>query len=74
MVVASHGGLATALLEAAAMISGPADHATAVGLDPTDSPETYRERLLATITPGRPTLLGGLSVRSIVVISSPSFS
>ena len=57
MVVASHGGLATALLEAAAMISGPADHATAVGLDPTDSPETYRERLLATITQGRPTLI-----------------
>ena len=57
VVVASHGGLATALLEAAAMISGQADHATAVGLDPTDSPETYRERLLATITPGRPTLI-----------------
>ncbi len=57
MVIASHGGLGTALLEAAAMITGPADHATAIGLDPTDSPETYRERLLAAVAPGRPTLI-----------------
>ncbi len=57
MVVASHGGLAAALLEAAAMIAGPTEHATAVGLDPSDSPETYRERLLAAVLPGRPTLI-----------------
>lgn len=57
VVIASHGGLGTALLEAAAMITGPADHATAIGLDPTDSPETYRERLLAAVAPGRPTLI-----------------
>lgn len=57
VVVASHGGLGTALLEAAAMITGPVEHATAVGLDPADSPETYRERLLAAVAPGRPTLI-----------------
>lgn len=39
------------------MIAGPAEHATAVGLDPSDSPETYRERLLAAMVPERPTLI-----------------
>lgn len=57
LLVASHGGLAAALLDAAAMICGPAERATAVGLDPTDTPEAYRDRLLAAITPGRPTLI-----------------
>lgn len=57
LVVASHGGLAAALLDAAAMICGAAEHATAVGLDPTDSPEAYRDRVVAALAPGRPTLI-----------------
>jgi D-glucosaminate-specific PTS system IIA component len=57
LVVASHGGLAAALLDAAAMICGPAEGATAVGLDPSDSPEAYRDRLVAAVAPGRPTLI-----------------
>lgn len=57
LVVASHGGLAAALLDAAAMICGPAAQATAVGLDPSDSPEAYRDRLMAAVNPDRPTLI-----------------
>jgi len=58
IVVAAHGELAPALLSTAEMICGRIDDAVAVGLDPSDSPETYLERLLAAVgNPGAPVLI-----------------
>ena len=58
IVVVAHGPLATAFLASAELILGPLDDAMAVGLDPADSPETFRDRLLAAAgDPRRPTLI-----------------
>lgn len=55
IVVAAHGGLADAFVSTAALVCGPLDDTAAVGLEPTDSPETFRDRLTAAIgdTAGR---------------------
>lgn len=47
IVVAAHGDLAAALVSAAQLICGQIDDLRAVGLDPTDSPESFGERLAA---------------------------
>ena len=47
IVVAGHGDLAAALASAAQLICGRIDDLVAVGLDPTDSPESFAERLTA---------------------------
>jgi mannose PTS system EIIA component len=58
IVVVSHGELAAAMLASAEMICGEIKDATAVCLQPDDSPETYHERLLAAIgSDGRPVLI-----------------
>jgi PTS system mannose-specific IIA component len=58
IVVAAHGDLATALVSAAQLICGRIDGLAAVGLDPTDSPETFAERLAAAAPdPAAPLLL-----------------
>ncbi len=46
IVVAAHGDLARALLSAAELICGRLDGVHAVGLLPTDSPESYSERFM----------------------------
>ncbi|HET9878423.1 MAG TPA: PTS sugar transporter subunit IIA [Candidatus Limnocylindria bacterium] len=57
VVVVSHGGLADAMVAAASMICGDLERVTPVGLDPTDSPETFGERLAAAIDDTHPTLI-----------------
>jgi len=57
VVVASHGGLAGAMLEAAGMICGAQDGARAVDLRSEDSPESFAERLAAAVDPTRDTLI-----------------
>lgn len=58
IVIAAHGELAPALLTTAEMICGTIDDAVAVGLDPTDTPETFLERLLDAAGPSdRPILI-----------------
>lgn len=47
IVVAAHGDLADALLSTAELICGRLDDVHAVGLLPTDSPESYAERFMA---------------------------
>jgi mannose/fructose-specific phosphotransferase system component IIA len=47
IVVAAHGDLAGALLSTAELICGHLDGVHAVGLLPTDSPESYAERFMA---------------------------
>ena len=49
IVVATHGVLASGFLAAAEMICGPLEDTAAVGLDPSDSPETFRDRLVAAL-------------------------
>jgi mannose/fructose-specific phosphotransferase system component IIA len=44
IVIAAHGDLAGALLSAAELICGRLDEVRAVGLLPTDSPESFSER------------------------------
>jgi mannose/fructose-specific phosphotransferase system component IIA len=51
IVVAAHGGLAHALVATAELICGPIDDVHVVGLDPADSPEDFRSRLLAALGP-----------------------
>lgn len=46
IVVAAHGDLAGAFLATAELICGRLDGVHAVGLLPTDSPESYAERLM----------------------------
>jgi mannose/fructose-specific phosphotransferase system component IIA len=46
IVVAAHGDLAGALLSTAELICGRLDDVRAVGLLPTDSPESYSERFM----------------------------
>jgi mannose/fructose-specific phosphotransferase system component IIA len=58
IVVAAHGDLATGLVSAAQLICGQIDDLAAVGLDPSDSPESFAERLTAAAPdPARPLLL-----------------
>jgi PTS system mannose-specific IIA component len=58
IVVVSHGRLAAALLASAKMICGRIPDAVAVCLKPEDSPETYRDRLMAAIgTDRKPVLI-----------------
>lgn len=57
MIIASHGPLASALLEAAEMICGSTQGVTAVSLLPDDSPESFADRLREAIHPGQPTLI-----------------
>lgn len=45
------------MLASAAMISGEMGRVQAVGLEPTDSPESFAERVEAAIDAGRPTLV-----------------
>jgi mannose/fructose-specific phosphotransferase system component IIA len=47
IVVAAHGDLAGAFLATAELICGRLDDVVAVGLLPTDSPESFTERFLA---------------------------
>jgi mannose/fructose-specific phosphotransferase system component IIA len=58
IVVAAHGELARALLSTAELICGRIDDAVAVGLDPSDSPETFFDRLMAAAgDPDQPILI-----------------
>lgn len=57
VLVASHGEVAAAMIEAAAMICGGQEGLAAVGLDPSETPETFGARLEAAIDPSRPTLI-----------------
>ena len=47
IVVATHGELSSALIQAAEMITGPADGVYSVPLLPGESPETYSDKLAA---------------------------
>ena len=49
IVVAGHGDLADALVSSAQLICGMVEDLHAVGLRPDDSPESFAERLTATI-------------------------
>lgn len=57
VIVVSHGDLAEAMVASAFMICGKTDGVRTVGLQPTDSPETFSERLVAVLTDGHPTLI-----------------
>lgn len=57
VVIAAHGPLAAAMLGAAEMICGAFDHATAIGLEPDETPEALLERLLSSLDAERPTLV-----------------
>ncbi len=57
ILVVSHGGLADAMVAAAFMICGASEGVTALGLDPSESPEGFAERLGAAIDETRPTLI-----------------
>lgn len=59
ILLVSHGGFAQALLETAEMILGPQELTAAVGLGPTDSPETLQTKIEAALDAfhGAPTLV-----------------
>ena len=58
ILIAAHGDLAGALLATAELISGRLVDVHAIGLQPDDSPETYRERFVtAAGDPGLPLLV-----------------
>jgi D-glucosaminate PTS system EIIA component len=57
VVIAAHGPLAAAFLDAAEMICGAFEAAKTVGLQPDDTPEAFLERLTAAVDPERPTLV-----------------
>jgi mannose PTS system EIIA component len=57
ILVASHGSLATSLVEAAAMICGTAPGVAAFGLARHDSPESLTAQVEASLGAGRPTLV-----------------
>ncbi len=58
IVVAAHGDLATGLVSAAQLICGQIGDLVAVGLDPSDSPESFGARLAAAAPdPAAPLLL-----------------
>jgi len=49
IVVAAHGDLAGAFVATAELICGPIHDVHAVGLDPTETPEAFGERLMAAV-------------------------
>lgn len=58
IVVASHGELARAMLDSAAMICGPVSDSVAVDLQPGQSPEDYGQALRSAMgDDGRPVLI-----------------
>lgn len=57
IVVAAHGDLADAFLEAARLICGELHETHAVALQPTDSPESFRDRLEAACGPDEALLI-----------------
>jgi mannose/fructose/sorbose-specific phosphotransferase system IIA component len=57
VLIASHGSLASAMLEAAGMICGDHSDTTAIGLEPDESPEAFGNRLEGAITAHRRTLV-----------------
>ncbi len=57
VIIAAHGPLATGMASAASVIAGDLPGVTAVTLEPTETPESFRERLDRAIAPGRPTLV-----------------
>lgn len=58
IVVAAHGPFAAALKASAEMICGALPEVVTVGLEPDDSPESFRDRLLAAAgDPARPLLI-----------------
>ena len=57
VLIASHGPLAAAMVDAAGMICGAMPRVTAVGLAPHDSPESFLERVEQAIDAERPTLI-----------------
>lgn len=57
VLVVSHGDLADAMVASAVMICGEAEGVRCVGLRPTDSPETFAERVAAALDAERPTLI-----------------
>lgn len=58
IVLAAHGTLASGFLAGAELICGPLPHVTAVPLEATDSPESFRERLVAAMgEPDEPVLV-----------------
>lgn len=57
VLVVSHGNLAEAMVASACMICGEADGVGWIGLEPSDSPDSFAERLHAALSPQRPTLI-----------------
>jgi PTS system mannose-specific IIA component len=57
VLIAAHGPLADALMEAAVMVCGPVPRVTALSLSATDSPESFRRRVEEAIDNERPTLV-----------------
>jgi mannose/fructose-specific phosphotransferase system component IIA len=57
IVVAGHGDLADALVSSAQLICGMIDDLHAVGLDPSDTPESFAERLTAFTATDGPLLI-----------------
>jgi PTS system mannose-specific IIA component len=57
VLIASHGSLALAMVEASRMICGDHSGVTAIGLQPDESPEAFEDRLGAAINAHRPTLV-----------------
>jgi mannose/fructose-specific phosphotransferase system component IIA len=58
IVVAAHGDLAAALVASAELICGELPDVLAVGLQPSDSPESFSERFFAAAgNPGAPLLI-----------------
>jgi mannose/fructose-specific phosphotransferase system component IIA len=57
VLVASHGSLASSMIEAATMICGECERVTAAGLEADESPETFLSRLESLVDRDRPTLV-----------------
>jgi PTS system mannose-specific IIA component len=58
IVVAAHGGLASGFLASAELICGPLPNVVPVPLEASDSPESFRERLVAAMgDPAEPLLV-----------------
>lgn len=50
IILASHGGLAEGVKQSAAMVFGPQEDVAAVTLLPEDSPDSFREKLVAAVS------------------------
>lgn len=57
VLVASHGSLASSMLNAATMICGQPERVTTIGLEPHESPEGFLARLEPLVDRLRPTLI-----------------